>query len=345
MGNLLSYSGIVTKIRAMEANLIRYADYQAVSELESTAEFFAFLKNHPGYREILGVYDEHGLHRGQAEGVFIYSLYMDFSRIYEFSNLSQRKSLDFIFFRYEINILKACLQKVYNHTEDYGLSIFTEFFNRHSLLDIKSLASSKTMEEFISHLKNNEYYPILNNLQNNNKISPFDYQMQLDIYYFKKVWKLKDKYLSGDDLKAADLILGTEIDLLNIMWLYRSKKYFSVRSTDSYAYVIPITYKLTKEKLMQLMDTASAEEFETVIKTTYYEKISPSLTDGSIENTCKKIINKLYKDNTSLYPSSMSPVNYYLYRKQNEIRKLTTALECIRYKLPPQDTLRHILPY
>lgn len=344
MGNLLAYSGIVTKIKAMEANLIRNEDYKAAAELESTADFFAFLKNHPGYREIFNNYDEHGLHRGQAEGVFIYSLYLDFSRIYEFANIEQRKDLDLIFFRYEVNILKTCLQKIYNNGEDYSLSIFDDFFNRHSLLDIKSLAASHSMEEFINNVKNTEYYSVLSNLQNNNGITPFDYQMQLDIYYFKKAWQLKDKQLTGDDLKAVTYSLGTEIDLLNIMWSYRSKKYFSVRSSDSYAYVIPITYRLTKEKLMQLMETASVEEFTSVIKTTYYEKISASLVDGSIENTCNKLIAKTYKDNMSLYPASMSPVNYYLYLKQKEIQRLTTALECVRYKLAPQDTLRYVLP-
>ncbi len=344
MGNLLTYSGIVTKIRAMEANLIRYEDYLTVAGLESTADFFAFLKNQPGYREIFNSYDEHGLHRGEAEGFFIYSVYLDFSKIYEFAGIDQRKALDFTFFRFEVNILKACLQKVYNHTGDYGLSIFSDFFSRHSLLDIKALSACTTMEEFVVCLKNTEYYPLLYNLLNKNGITPFDYQMQLDIYYFKKAWQLKDKLLSGEDHKAVTHSLGTEIDLLNLIWLYRSKKYFSVRSADSYAYVIPLTYKLTKEKLMQLMEAGSVDELIAVIRTTHYEKMSSSLSEGSIETVFEKQLNKIYKDNSSRYTASMSPVIYYLYLKQTEVKRLTTALECIRYKLSPQDSLRHILP-
>jgi V/A-type H+-transporting ATPase subunit C len=328
----------------MEANLIRYEEYLTVAGLESTADFFAFLKNHPGYREIFNSYDEHGLHRGEAEGFFIYSVYLDFSRIYEFAGIDQRKALDFTFFRFEVTILKACLQKVYNHTGDYGLSIFTDFFSRHSLLDIKALSACSSMDDFVVCLKNTEYYPLLHNLLNKNGITPFDYQLQLDIYYFKKAWQLKDKLLSGEDQKAVSHSLGTEIDLLNLLWLFRTKKYFSVRSADSYAYIIPITYKLTKDKLLQLMEAGSVEEFITVTRTTYYEKLSSSLADGSIENTCEKQLDKVYKDNRSRYTASMSPVNYYLYLKQKEVKRLTTALECIRYKLSPQDALRHIQP-
>ncbi len=343
MGILLSYSGIVTKIRAMQANLISSEDYQAIADLESTSEFIAFLKNHPGYREIFYNYDEHVLHRGQAEKVFINGLYQDFSKIYEFADPEQRNDLNFIFFRYEVDVLKSCMQMIYTKVNDYNLNIFAPFFNRHSSIDVKALASSQTIDEYINHLRATPYYSLLNNLSNASAATPFDYQMQLDIYYYKKVWQLKDKQINGDNRLAFTQRLGSEIDLLNILWLYRSKKYFNVRSADSYAYVIPITYKLTKEKLVQLTESASIDEFIAVIKTTHYEHLISSMEDGSIENTCQKLITKIYKDNTSLYPASMSPVNYYLHLKQMEVRRLITALECIRYKLGPQDILKYVL--
>ncbi len=343
MNNLLSYSGIITKVKAMEANLISNNEYQTIANLESTADFIAFLKNHPGYNGIFNNYDEHGLHRGQAERVFINGLYLDFTKIYEFANLEQRKNLNLIFFRFEVNVIKACLQLVYHKTYEYDLNLFTAFFNRHSRINIIALAASHSVEEFINNLKDTEYYSLLNNLQNAKEVSSFDYEMQLDIYYFKRTWRLKNKLLCGDNLKAMTHSLGSEIDLLNILWIYRSKKFFSVHSSDSYAYVIPITYKLTKAKLMKLTEAASIDELMAVIKTTYYEKISSFLADGSFEITCQKLIAKIYKDNMSQYPNSMSPVNCYLFYKQNEIRRLTTALECIRYKLEPQDTLKYVL--
>ncbi|WFR57484.1 V-type ATPase subunit [Anaerocolumna sp. AGMB13025] len=344
MGNLLTYSGIITKVRAMEANLISTEEYKLIAEFETTTEFFTFLKNHPGYCEIFNRYDEHGLHRGQAEGIFINALYLDFTKLYEFAGIQQRKLLDFIFFRYEVTILKACLQMVYASHEDYNLDLFTVFFTRHSNLDVKALAASHSMEEFINNLKDTRYYPLFSNLSNTPDITTYTYQMQLDIYYFKKAWQLKDKLPKGEDLTAFTNCLGTEIDLMNLLWLYRFIKFYSLPSADLYAYVIPITYKLTREKLMQLMETTSMEEFLAVIKTTYYDKISSAVEDGSIEITCEKQIARLYKDNMLLYPASMSPVNCYLFQKQNEIRKLTTVLECIRYKLSPQETLNYVFP-
>jgi len=343
MSNLLSYSGITTKVRAMEANFISKDDCQHIASLETVADFISFLKNHPGYSGIFKDLDEHLMHRGQVEGIFINGLYFDFTKIYQFANLDQRKTLDLIFFRYEVNILKACIQLVFNEEDNYDLSLFSTFFSSHSNVNVKALAASHTMEEYINNLKDTEYYSMFVKLQAANHITPFEYEMQLDIYYFKKMWKLKEKQLKGDNLNAMTHSLGTEIDLLNIMWLYRSKKFYDIHSSDSYAYIIPVNYKLTKAHLMKLMEAVSIEDFIVILKTTYYENISPTLLDGSIEFACLKIISKIYQEDKSNYPSSMAPIIHYLFLKQNEVRRLTTALECIRYKLEPQDTLRYVL--
>ncbi|MDF2586764.1 MAG: hypothetical protein K0S41_605 [Anaerocolumna sp.] len=340
MNNLLSYSGIITKAKAMEIRFITYNDYQTISNLESTSDYITFLKNHPGYSEIFNGIDEHIIHRGQAEGMLIYSLYHDFSKLYRFSNLTQRNVLDFIFFRYEVNVLKACMHAVYNKDEDYDLSLFSSFFNKHSKINVKALASSHSMEEYINHLKGTEYYSILTNIQKSD-ISSFDYEMKLDVHYFMKSWKLKDKLLKGDDLKALTHSFGTEIDLLNIMWLYRSKKFY--HSSESYSYIIPVTYKLSKERLIKLMEAITFDEFAAALKGSTYEKIIPSLSDGTIELTYQKMIWKIYWENKNLYPTSMAPISYYLFHKRDEVRRLTTALECIRYKLAPQDTLKYVL--
>ena len=343
MNDLLTYSGITTKVRAMEANFISKHDYEQIASFESIAEFIAFLKKHPGYSGIFNGLDEYEVHRGQAEGILINGLYLDFSKIYQFAHIDQRETLNLIFFRYEVNVLKACIQLIYNEEETYDLSLFTTFFNSHSTVNVKALAASHSMEEYINNLKGTQYYHFFTGLQIMNPITSFDYEMQLDIYYFKKMWKLKDKQLKGDNVRSMTHSLGTEIDLLNIMWLYRSKKYYDIRSSDSYAYIIPLNYKLTKPQLVKLMETTSIDEFITVFKTTYYGNISQSLIDGTMEFTSLKILSKIYKKDKSNYPFSMAPINNYLFQKQNEVRRLTTALECIRYELSAQDTLNYVL--
>lgn len=343
MNKLLSYSGIITKIRAMEKSSITNNDYQNIANLESVPGFITFLKNHTGYEQIFIGFDENIHHRGQIEGCFINGLYLDYAKIYRFANIEQRRALNLIFFRFEINILKICLQKVYHQDDNYNLSMFSTFFEEHSSINLKALASSHSMEEYINSLKGTEYYSLFVKLQNSGEVSSFDYEMLLDIYYFRKVWKLKDKLLEGNNLKAATHSFGSEIDLLNIMWLYRSKRFYDIHPTNAYSYIIPINYKLKKEQLTKMLESVTIDEFIIVLKTTHYAKLSSSLLDGTMEITYQKLISKIHLESAAKYPESMAPINYYLYKKQLEIRHLTTALECIRYRLEPQEILKYIM--
>ncbi len=342
MDTLISYSGINTKIRAMHSRLITKEDYQQLANLETTADFIAFLKHHPGYSDIFKKYDEHELHRFDAERIFIYAFYNDYAKIYRFSNQDGRRDLELFFLRHEVTLLKNCIHLIYNEESSYDLSLFQEFFERHSGISISALVSSKSMEEYIRQLKDTEFYPLFVKLQNDAVTNPFDYEMQLDIYYFKRMWKIKGKLVSGNTLKAVTRRLGTEIDILNIMWMYRAKVMYDISPAELLSYIIPVNYKLSKEHLLKLIKSASLEEYIAILRTTYYKELVSSLTEGTIEFTYQRIIDKIYKENKAKYPASMSAVNDYLHKKETEIAKLTTVLECIRYKLDPKDKMKYI---
>lgn len=343
MDHLITYSGINTKVKAMGSNLINNKEFQIISNLETVSDFIAFLKNHSGYKELFNKYDEHELHRGDAERIFINGLYLDYTKIYRFANEVQRKNLELFFFRYEVTILKNCIRLVNNTEDTYDLSLFDQFFHRHSQINVAGLASSPSMEEFIQQLKGTEYYPLFVRLQSANHVTSFDYEMQLDIYYFKKTWKLIGKKLKGNSKKAILHLFGTEIDLLNIMWIYRSKMMYNMNSSEIYGYIIPVNYKLTKEQLMKLISTETTQDFLTYLNTTHYVVMYQAIQENDMENYYQKVISKLYKENKAKFPASMATVNYYLYQKEREISRLTTALECIRYGLNPQERLKYIL--
>ena len=130
----------------------------------------AYLKQRPAYSQIWASLDENDLHRGQIEKLLINAVYNDFARLYRFANMEQRKFLDLYFKRYEVSLLKNCLNKIFDHREvDLDPSMFKSFFDRHSELDISLLAASGSIEEFIANLKGTEYYEPLNHLR---KLNP-----------------------------------------------------------------------------------------------------------------------------------------------------------------------------
>lgn len=344
MKNLLTYSGINTKIKAMKSNFISIDDFKKMAELETTTEFFEFLKNHPGYGDLLKEVEVHNLHRGQAEAYFKKGFLREFASIYSFATSKQRKILDIIYRRYEVDLIKTCMRIIYSgKDENFDLSFIRPFIEKHSKINFESLSNSKNMDEFIANLKDSKYYKLFQRLRKSGHVSIVDYETQLDVYYFTTSWRAVYEELKGDNRRAFTHTLGTEIDLLNIELLIRLKAFYSFDSKDVYASIIPIHYNLSKGKLISLIETNSIYEFAAVLKSTHYKKLAKSLEQGEIEKSIYAMLSRTYQESKDKYPNSMAPIAYHLHLKHIEIDKVTTVLECIRYKLEPNEILSYVL--
>ena len=58
MGNLLEYSGIVTKIRAMEAKLLSPGQFTEIANLGSVPEIVDYLIKNTAYADVLETLEE-----------------------------------------------------------------------------------------------------------------------------------------------------------------------------------------------------------------------------------------------------------------------------------------------
>ena len=145
MGNLLAYSGIVTKIRGMEAKLLTETQFDEIKAMKSVPEAVTYLIQNTVYREILETLEPTLVHRGNIEKLLIVSLYQDYTRIYLFATLEQRKFLKLYLKRYEVELINYCLRIVINHyQEPFDLNHKRAFFDRYSQISIEKLIHSRT---------------------------------------------------------------------------------------------------------------------------------------------------------------------------------------------------------
>ena len=343
MSGLLSYSGLTTKIRAMQSHLLNDQNFREIVELESVPQAVSYLKQHKGYEDLFEGYNEADLHRGQIEKMLRLTVYRDFSKLYRFANVEQRKFLALYFKRYEVSVIKECLNTVFDHRDVVlNLSIFDEFFNKHSQLDINLLASSRTIEELIANLKGTEYYAPLSQLADIERPTLFDYEMTLDLYYFAQMWKDRSKVVTKRDLEELTAAWGSKFDMLNLQWIYRSKQYYHMTAADIYALLIPVNYKLHKKDIAALVEAETMTAFESLLDRTYYGRRYEKLNSHTLEEMYSSIMKHVLSGESKADPYSVSTIYCYLYHKEHEIDRLTTVLECIRYSITPEDTMRYI---
>ena len=152
MGELLTYSGTTTKIRAMQkAGCSTDNDYRNMAGMTSVSDALVYLKKDPWiWPPALPIRMKPALQQKlvRFETLLIRSVYRDYQKLYRFSSTYQRKFLDAYFGRYETAMLKDCMRLVFDHQEaTFYTGSFREFFDKHSDIDLEVLSGSHTIGE------------------------------------------------------------------------------------------------------------------------------------------------------------------------------------------------------
>lgn len=341
MGSLLTYSGLTTKIRAMQSRLLTEENYREISELRSVGDFMAYLKQQEGYRATFADMDPATIHRGDIEVAMRFDIFRDFTRIYNFANVKQRHYLDLYFMRYEVRVLKRYLRNVFDSRgADTTRTVHVNDFELHSKIQTELVAHSATIEEMIANLKGTQYYEPLLKVQRMDQPSLFDYEICLDLYHYETVWKALKKFFKKSELDIMTHSYGVRIDLLNIAWIYRSKKYFTIDDKAIYSLLVPVHYKLRKNELKQMVEAEDMNAFYTVLSQTHYGRyLLDTDKQMSLEQLESRVLEQVHMKDYKQDPYSLATVNTYLYLKEKEYAKIITAAECIRYGLAPSEIL------
>lgn len=344
MGSVLSYSGISTKIRAMQSRLISEQQLQEITQLPNVSQVIAYLKKTPEYAQSWASLDESDLHRGQIEKLLRESVFADFSRIYHFANREQRKFLELYSKRYEVRVLKKIMTNLFDHraTDPVDITPYQDFFRKHSKVDLDRLASCANMDEFVSALEGSEFYEPMAKVHASGTELLFDYGMALDIYSFSQIWNLRKKLFTGNDLKEITKAYGEKIDMLNLQFIQRSKRYFNMEPAAIYALLIPVTYKLKKEEIQALVESTTVEEAQALFRKTFYGKKYAKLSVHNLEEFYNYLLRDILEREARKDPYSVAVLYSYLYHKEHEVYRLTIAIECVRYGVAPDEAMRYI---
>lgn len=343
MSGVMSYSGIVTKIKAMQAKLLTDEDFETIAGMHNVPEVIEFLKEQPSYGRYVDQLDDSLYHRRYVEKVLVQSLYDDYTRVFRFAGSVQKKFMKFYIKRYEVDLISQCLRLVFNHYDwSFDLDYKKEFFNNYSQLSLDKMITSKNIDELIDNLKDTEYYDSLNRVRESGAKTLFDYELVLDLYSFTTIWKSRRRTLKKKEFEVFTRDMGTSIDLMNLQWIYRAKKYYNMLPADIYAITIPIHYRLKLDDFKALVETAGVEEFQAKVGDTYYAHKYHFDQGKTLERLYHECMKNLYLADRRSNPYSVASINTYFFLKEDEIYKLTTVLECIRYGLTSRETLGYI---
>jgi V/A-type H+-transporting ATPase subunit C len=198
------------------------------------------------------------------------------------------------------------------------------------------------MAEFLKGLEQSEYHAPLARIYEHGGALLFDYGMALDLYCFTQVWNVRSKLFRGKDLETITLTCGEDFDLLNLQFIQRSKRYFHMEPADIYALLIPVNYKLKKEEIRGLVEAATEDDYQKIFRNTCYGKKYEKLGLHNLEEFYNVILRDTLEKEARESPYSIAILYSYLYHKEQEVNRLTIAVECVRYGVVPDEAMQYI---
>lgn len=321
------YPGINSKIRGMYAQNLSYDDLNELIRQKDLKSAVYFLKNE---LDSLKNIDDNSA-RDDVEKSLDLIFINDIRKIYRLlSNKGKELFMQFLL-KYEIKCVKSVLKKiVINSSLDNNLSNVDLWCNN-IFLNIKDITSANNIEQFLEIISKRPYYKIIKNyldeIDDINKASIFELESRLDKFYFQRFYKSA----KNQNKELANMV-GTQIDLLNIVWIYRAKKYYNLSDKQLKNVVIDVNYKLSKKNIDKMMKSNSFTEFKDLLLKTQYRDIVKGDYSG-IERNGKYFLYKMYRKifRTSTFDSSI--IFCYMYLQEIQDSNIINIIGGIKYNL------------
>ena len=341
MSDLLKYSDLTTKIKAMRGKMLSQENYQELLQKQSVKEIALYLKNFTYYSDDLSDLNESNIHRGHLEVMLYRSVIRDTLKIAKHLEGSEKKFYRYIYRKLEVEDIKRMLRTLERGKKLEEIDKNTLFINRYSRLDFNKSLQSKTVEELVESLKETNFYSVLKPLLNREgQLDLFSAEMALDLYYYNQTSKQVKKMPPGDDREMLDELFGIEADIKNILWIYRAKKYYGLSKEMLYRYMIPAHHRLQKAQIKEFVD-ADLDKFITLLKSSFYKEIIVFPSEQA-ELQYTRYMFKVQKLSMKMNPYSLASVIGYMYLKETEVLNITNIVEGIRYKISKEEIRKYL---
>lgn len=329
----VKYPALNAKMKCMYSNNLSKEELEELLRQSNLKEAINFIKSKFPFLENLN----EKMHRKELEqelnNLFIY----DILKIFKYLNKSEIEILMQFLSKYELNCVKNVFRNVTTNRNSREYLKNIDNWTNKMFKNIDGINEITEETEFLELIKSEDYYKIFEEYEEIIENAPLEeIEVKLDKFYFEKIYNLAKKYN-----KNLLYLIGTEIDLLNIIWIYRAKKYFKYSKNEIKEILIPINYKLSKKILEDLLNAEDFSDMKAVLSETKYRKVFSS--ESKIEHDKNKY---LYNINIKLFKTKLFDIctvfcNINLL--DIEIKNIINIIEGIRYKLDKSEIQKKII--
>jgi V/A-type H+/Na+-transporting ATPase subunit C len=333
MGQLAKYAFANAKIRAMRSYLLEPAVFNALLDAADRYECIEILKKTP-YKVFFTDTSSQGNDLQELEKKFIQYDLGIFRKVADTLSSKAEQELVALFCqRYELEELKVVL-RIWHHKLPVNWQDHIVAGRISYDIDFAKLVAAQHIEEFILLLDHTPYKkPLLRARQiYKDHNSSFYLEASLDVDYYERIIACIDRFSSVDQ-KVARKILGIEVDIENINWLIRLRKYYSLGIGEMLEWFIPGGQWIHKDSVRKYYTTDGLTKVVESVSLGPYAGIKELAQDNVllIENFLHEILLGEVRSALSGFPFTIGTVMGYLVLKQQETKNIRSLLHAKEY--------------
>jgi len=348
--SIRKYAFINAKLRARISKLIPDTLFHQMIRVQSLEEALSLLRNTP-YSIIDETYAKTGdLKLGELElQKKEISIYIEIEKYVRGDVLRLVQAL---LLRFEIENLKNAVRIFFDRkirgreSDDSHLYILRKRIIHGFSVD--TIINAENIEDVGKTLESTPYGRLLD--QHSEVIlrdgSLFSFEVSLDHYYYGNLLEAAEN-LPSRDRKDSLRIIGVEIDLHNVDWIIRFRKFYDLSLEQVLSLVIPGGFQLSGDLLRETYSSQDISRIvqgivrshpglSTIVNSQAADSISRLLL---IERLLEQVM--LHEINRILtgYPFTIGIVLSYFFLKHREMNKLKAILNAKQYRLPQERIL------
>ncbi|WKY43360.1 V-type ATPase subunit [Eubacteriaceae bacterium ES2] len=341
------FSCVNTKVLAMTARKIREDQYQDLIKTKSLSEVFIYLRDHTYYGEFLKNMDPQKLHRTEIEAHLNDLKINQIEKLMHYLSGNEKLFLKTFLVRMEVESLRVLIRGLSRGENLENLKPLMVYSKTHTKLPFERLFKVKDWESFKKLTMGTDYYRVLEIYKNiTDDVELIMIEKNLDRYYYDL---LKNRLLKIDQKENKELVQvqRRNIDLLNLIWVYRGKKFYGLSREELIAYSLRGGYELNDERLNALIMAKNVSEMKALLENSvYYFLFNHEKTiDLFMERRRERFMYYQYMNLFAKRGNGISLVIAYIRLLDFEVEDITSLIESKRYKMVPEETKKYLIRF
>ncbi|HKI54595.1 MAG TPA: V-type ATPase subunit [Anaerolineales bacterium] len=267
------YAAISSKVRAMYADLLTPQDIARLSESSDFPSLVSGLKNTP-YEKYLSGLRENELTSRRVILQVRRRLADSYASVVQQAPEQSRSLIRQLYRYFEVGNLKAVLRSIQT-VSSWGASgaawdrVREVLFPLGSFTSIpaQAMVEAGSIPAAVDLLQGTSYESTMSYAMRRYSAEQnlFPLEVALDLNYWRRLWS-EAKRLSGMDREMALKIIGSLLDMNNLMWVIRYRTYHNLSEEELINYTLPFGYRVRDEDVRVI---AAGADIATVVSRIY----------------------------------------------------------------------------